>query len=155
MADADILLLTQRPVNSGEHFAEQFSGSVVVKTGFVIIETNNIYIYPVVGAGIAGLLVNTYTKRSGTKEQMHSIYMIQPVFDAGVNTDVVIYWFKEKLPSGALPVGLRAGYRFAGTGDNWKRLIEPAMKPRQFSVSGWYVSIALGIGYYKTSNTSK
>jgi hypothetical protein len=150
-----MLLLTQRPVNTGEHYAEQFSGSLVAKTGFVILETKNVYVYPVVGAGIAAFLVNTYNKHSGTKEQMHSIYLIQPVFDAAVNTDVIIYWFKEKMPSGALPVGIRAGYRLAGTSDNWKRLIEPSMKPRPFSIRGWYVSIALGIGYYKSSKSTK
>src|SRR5689334_24118422 len=38
IADAEMLLLTQRPVNTGEHYAEQFSGSLVAKTGFVILE---------------------------------------------------------------------------------------------------------------------
>ena len=149
--DAELMILSQGPVNSGERFAEPFTGHVIVKAGYDVFNTNNVFIYPNAGVGLGGILVNTYQKTEGVKTGMHTIYLVQPVFDIGLNGDVIIYRFRNEMPTGVLPVGLRAGYRFAFSSDTWRRANGPGVSSADFSTRGWYLSIALGMGYI-TSN---
>lgn len=147
--DAELMVMSSGPTSLDSHYEESFTGAIMFKTGYLIAESKNVFIYPSVGAGISSFLMNTYIKTGNEKERLHTIYLIQPAFDLGLNGDIIIDRFKNGLPTGALPVGLRAGYRFAPSSDNWKRIDGAAgMQKNKFSTRGWYVSIALGIGYY-------
>lgn len=145
--DADIMILSHGVVSSDTHYAEPFTGSLIAKAGYVVFESKTLLLYPFAGGGISSTLLNKYVKSNGTKEQMHTIYIIQPVADIGLSTDVILYRFKNSMPTGTLPVGLRAGYRFATTSDHWKKIKGTDMQRTAFSASGWYISIALGMGY--------
>jgi hypothetical protein len=149
-----VMVLSHGPVNSGDRYAEPFTGDVIVKAGYAVLDTRNVFVYPSAGIGMGYVLVNTYQKSGGNKTQLHTIYLIQPVFDLGLNGDVIAYKFKDEMPTGILPIGLRAGYRFAFASDNWHRINGSGMSNGRFSPSGWYLSLALGMGYI-TSNLNK
>jgi hypothetical protein len=152
--DAELMILSQGPVNSGVQYAEPFTGAAVLKTGYVIINTRNFLLYPNAGAGFGGVVVNTYQKSGDVKEQLHTIYLIEPVFDLGVSGNVIMYRFKNEAPTGILPVGVRAGYRFAFTSNDWRRANGSDLSHADYSMRGWYVSVALGMGYI-TGNQNK
>ena len=145
--DAELMISSHGPTNFDTQYAEPFAGAVMLKTGYAIIDNKNFFMYPNVGFGISSILINTYTKSGSIKSELHTVYMFQPAMDIGLNANIIVYQFKPSLPSGMLPVGLRAGYRFAASSDNWKRINETGLQKKNFSTRGWYVSIALGMGY--------
>lgn len=147
IADAEVMVLSHGVVSSDIHYAEPFNGSLVAKGGYVVFENSTLTIYPFAGAGISSTLLNRYVKANGVKEQMHTIYLLQAVADVGLSTNVILYRFKNTMPTGILPVGLRAGYRFAGSSDKWKKIDGTGMQRNSFSPRGWYISLALGMGY--------
>ena len=152
--DAELMILSHGPVNTGDQYAEPFTGNVIARAGYAILNSRNIYVYPNAGLGVGGVVVNTYEKSEGVKRQLHTIYMLQPNFDFGIHGNVIIYRFKEGMPTGILPVGIRAGYRFSFPSNDWQRINESDMSKASFSTSGWHFSIALGMGYI-TSNQKK
>ena len=153
--DAEFMVLSHGPVNSGDSYAESFTGDVMFKAGYAVFNTRSVFIYPNAGIGLGGALVNTYQKAGGVKTQFHTIYLVQPAFDLGVNANVIVYRFKDETPTGILPVGLRAGYRFAASSDNWHRMTESGSSRASYSTRGWYLSIALGMGYISSNQTKR
>jgi hypothetical protein len=153
--DAELMILSHGPVNSGDRYAEPFTGSVMARAGYAVIDDRNIFIYPNAGIGVGGVAVSAYEKSEGVKSQMHTIYMLQPVFDLGVNGSIILYRFKDEMPTGILPVGLRAGYRFSFPSDDWRRINKTGMSSVSYSTRGWYLSIALGMGYIPSSQKNK
>lgn len=149
--DAELIVLSQGPVNSGDQFADPFSGDLMFKTGYALVNFPNVVLYPHIGAGAGYTLVNTYIKSGDVKQGLHSIYLIQPVLDLGLSANVIVYRFSEAMPTGILPVGIRTGYRFSGSSDNWRRVDGSSTFKADYSMRGWYVSIALGMGFL-TSN---
>jgi hypothetical protein len=145
--NAELMILSHGPVNTGNRYAEPFTGHMMARAGYAILDSRNIFIYPNAGIGVGGVVVNTYEKSEGVKRQLHTIYMMEPIFDFGINGNVIIYRFKDDMPTGILPVGIRAGYRFSFPSDDWRRINGTDMSRASFSTRGWHLSIALGIGY--------
>jgi hypothetical protein len=148
---AELMILSQGPHNSGADYAEPFTGAAMLKTGYAVVDKKSFIIYPNAGVGFGTVVLNTYQKSGNLKKQLHSIYLIEPVFDLGLSSDVIIYRFKRDMPSGILPVGIRAGYRFAFDSNDWHRTNGSDLSKTNYSITGWYFSVALGIGYI-TSN---
>ena len=147
LIDAELMILSQGPRNSGDNYAEPFTGAAVLKTGYAVLNSRRLLVYPNAGVGFGATVLNTYQKSGDVKKQLHSIYLIEPVFDLGLSSDVIIYRFKDELPTGALPVGIRCGYRFAITSHNWHRAVGSDLSMAGYSMGGWYFSVALGMGY--------
>ncbi|MBL7696893.1 MAG: hypothetical protein JNK79_02000 [Chitinophagaceae bacterium] len=141
-------IMAHGPVGTGDNYAEPFAGTLIGRGGIVVFETRNLLAYPSVGAGLSGIFVNTYKKKDAAKTELHSIHLVTPSIDFGVNGDVIIYRFRNEPTTGILPVGFRTGYRFSTRSDKWKRLSGSNLTKQLFANSGWYFSIALGIGYY-------
>jgi len=153
--DAELMVLSHGPVNSGDQYAEPFTGGALLKAGYAVINGRNFLMYPNAGAGFGSVVVNTYQKSGNLKKQLHTIYLVQPVFDFGVSGNVIVHRFKNETPTGILPVGLRAGYRFSFASNNWRRVDGADVSPTAYSMHGWYVSVALGMGYVMNSNKHK
>lgn len=147
--NSELMVHSHGAVNANEKFAEPFLTNLLLKTGYVLVQGKNAFIYPAVGGGFSGLILSTYKKTDGVKVNMHSAYLAQPCLDFSVNSDVIIYRFSDQPSTGILPVGLRVGYRLTGKSDNWKRMEGTEIKNLKFSASGWYLSVALGMGYVK------
>lgn len=145
--DAELMILSQGPANSGDSFAEPFTGDLMFKAGYAILNTRSIVLYPNAGLGLSYTLVNTYQKSGGVKQQLHSIYLVQPLADLGLTTNVIVYRFKDDLPTGILPIGVRVGYRFGFSSDNWHRVDDVSTFKADYPIRGWYLSLALGMGY--------
>lgn len=145
--DGEITLLSHGPVNADSNYAEPFVGAITGKFGYTVFEKGRVTIYPSVGGGVSTLLVNTYTKVTGKKQAFHTTYLVQPTFDIGINANWIVYYFRSTTPTGILPIGIRAGYRFSVTTDNWKRIDGTNLRPVAFSADGYYLSLALGMGY--------
>lgn len=147
----DISIMAHGPVNNGDNYAEPFAGTLIGRVGIAVFERRHILVYPSIGGGLSGIFVNTYTKKDAIKTGIHSIHLVTPAIDLGVCSDVIIYRFRSESPTGILPVGFRSGYRFSTQSDNWKRMSGSSNLTKQlFANSGWYFSVALGIGYYSS-----
>jgi hypothetical protein len=151
VVDAELMILSHGPVNSGDSYAEPFTGGAVLKAGYVALQTRNFLMYPNAGAGFGAVVVNTYQKSGDVKNKLHSIYLLQPVLDFGLNSNVIVYRFKNQTPTGILPVGVRAGYRLSFASHDWRRTNGVDLSQADYSMRGWYLSVALGMGYI-TSN---
>jgi hypothetical protein len=146
--DGEISIMTHGPVGNGTRYVEPSTAALIGKTGFTLIENRRVMIYPAFGAGFNSLFLNTYTKKDGLKSDRHFAYLITPTIDMGVHGDVIIYRFRNTPSTGILPVGVRTGYRFTTLSDKWKRTSGTNISRQLFANSGWYFSVALGIGYY-------
>lgn len=151
VVDAELMILSHGPVNSGDKYAEPFTGGAILKAGYVALDTRNFWMYPNAGVGFGAVVVNTYQKSGSVKNELHSIYLIQPVIDLGLNSNVIVYRFKNETPTGILPVGVRAGYRLSFASHDWRRTNGVDLSRANYSMRGWYLSLALGMGYI-TSN---
>ena len=149
--DAELMIMSQGARNSGDDYAEPFTGAALLKTCYAFLNRRNLILYPNAGIGFGATVLNTYQKSANIKKQLHSIYLVEPLFDLGVSSNVIIYRFKQAMPTGVLPVGIRAGYRFAIPSHDWHRADGTDLSRAKYSISGWYLSIALGMGYI-TSN---
>ena len=151
VVDAELMILSHGPVNSGNKYAEPFTGGAILKSGYVALDTRNFWMYPNAGVGFGAVVVNTYQKSGDAKNELHSIHIIQPVIDLGLNSNVIVYRFRNETPTGILPVGVRAGYRFSFASHDWHRTNGVDLSRADYSMRGWYLSLALGMGYI-TSN---
>ena len=145
--DAELMMMSHGPVSSGDRYAEPFTGAAMFKTGYVTFYRKNFLVYPNAGVGFGSVLVNTYQKSGDVKKELHTIYLIQPVFDLGLSSNLIVYRFKNDISTGVLPVGARAGYRFSSTSNKWHRVEKLDASSANYSMRGWYVSVALGMGY--------
>lgn len=151
VVDAELMILSHGPVSSGDRYAEPFTGEAVLKAGHVVIRNKRFWMYPNAGLGFGATVLNTYQKSGDVKNELHSVYLFQPIADLGLNTNVIVYRFKSEAPTGILPVGIRAGYRISFASHAWRRTDGVDLSQADYSIRGWYLSVALGMGYI-TSN---
>jgi len=136
-------------VTDEQKYGELFTGSALLKGGYVVYENNNFFIYPSVGVGASSMVITSYVKSNDLKSELHSIYLLSPSIDFGLNADQIVYKFVNRPVSGLFIAGLRTGYRFSLKTDNWKRINNPQIPPADFANNAFYLTVALGIGYFK------
>jgi hypothetical protein len=148
-------ILAHGVVNKGENHGELFMGTAIFKIGYVVYENSNLCIYPSVALGTRAMVITSYVKSSDVKSQLHSIYLLSPAIDFGLNADQIVYRFVNRLSSGVFVAGLRTGYRFSPKSDNWKRINKPQLSPAHFANNGFYLTVAFGIGYFNHLSLKK
>jgi hypothetical protein len=141
-------ILAHGVVNNGENHGELFTGTAILKAGYVVYENNNLFMYPSVALGTRAMVITSYLKSDNVKSQFHSIYLLSPAIDFGLNADKIVYRFANRPSTGVFIAGLRTGYRLSLRSDNWRRINDPQMIPTNFTNNAFYVTVAVGIGYF-------
>jgi hypothetical protein len=141
-------VLSHGVVNNGGNHRELFTGTAVLKTGYVVYENSNLFIYPSIALGTRAILISSYVTSDDVKSQFHSIYLLSPAIDFGLNADQIVYRFVNRPLSGVFIAGLRTGYRLSLRSDHWRRINDPLMIPTNFSNNAFYITVAVGIGYF-------
>ena len=141
-------------VSEGNSFAEPFIGYGMVKGGYVFFENKNTAIYPSIGGGITSVIVTSYEKNQNIKSNLHSVYLISPALEIGMNIDQVVYRYNNAPSTGMFIAGLRSGYWVSRKSDHWKRTGN-SQNNIALASRGFYVTLALGIGYISYPNKHK
>ena len=141
-------------VSEGNSFAEPFIAHGVVKAGYVFFENKNTVIYPAIGGGITSVIITSYEQNQNIKSNLHSIYLISPALEAGMNIDRVVYRYNNSRSTGMFIAGLRSGYWVSRKSDHWKRTGNSQNNIALVS-RGFYVTLALGIGYISYTGKHK
>jgi hypothetical protein len=130
-----------------------WAGQILMKSGFNVVNTEHINLYPYLGlgAGLMNLIIgDKYTAFDDARVRPNTnlnIYQFRFLIDLGVGFDLL----GGNNPSRLGVVGLRAGYTFDPTkSDRWMRdglFVNSAPKP---TMNGAYVMLTLGGAERKT-----
>ena len=78
-------------VTDEQKYGELFTGLGSLKCGYVVYESSNLFIYPSVAVGASEMVITSYVKSNDLKSQLHSIYLLSPSIDFGLNADQIVY----------------------------------------------------------------
>lgn len=131
-------------------YSEPFVGAAHVKFGWVITGDERYWVYPTVGAGASGMVLNSYNKVSEEESDYDLLILLSPSLDLGINADFVLNKVnKESNMFGGFIVGIRAGYRMSYKNSHWRNEHwEDVFNMPSYHNNAFYVTFAIGGGWF-------
>jgi len=131
-------------------YAEPFVGAGHVRFGWTITGDERYWVYPTIGAGASGMVLNTYNKVSEEDTDYDFLILLSPSLDLGINADFVLNKVnKESNMFGGFIVGIRAGYRMSYRNSHWKNEDwEDIYNMPSYHNNAFYVTFAIGGGWF-------
>jgi len=145
----DAMVSTHGPSSSDSSYAEPFIINSSIKYGFILHDNRNLILYPAIGVGAGLIGITTYSQYGHLKKDINTMYVLNPICELSLNADKMVYTFANGRATGAFLFGIRAGYRFSKSSDDWKKVVRVNNSKEKMSLSGYYLTISLGAGNFR------
>jgi len=127
---------------------EASAGALYARGGYIIAEKKHYWVYPSIGAGIAGIDIDMKDYTTDEVARLKNKLISSPSLDLGINADFIVNKLFDQGDYGALLFGLRAGYRMSikkswADNDGNKLANMPS-----YGYNGFYIMATIGGGAF-------